>query len=217
MFAYKLSRYNIDKYDFKSHFLKIFNCDDLSKLHEKYILTKKFNMTNNSDTVFHDKFYNNMRNDEYFINLYECFINEYVTTLFDEKFVFQKSPTLRIHFVNNWATPEFHTDTQDGYSHPTGEINFILPLTTCYDTNSVWIETVPKKDEFISATMQYGDLLQFSGGEQKHGNKINETAHTRVSFDFRVLPLSKYDPNYSKTSATTKTKFIVGGYYKRLK
>jgi hypothetical protein len=126
-------------------------------------------------------------------------------------------PTLRVHFHGNLATPEFHVDTQDGYNHPYGEINFILPLTKCLGNNSVWVETTPGSRKFLSIEMQEGVLFGFKGGELMHGNKLNDTGLTRVSFDFRVLPIDKYDEKYHKTSATRGTKFLVGHYYKELR
>ena len=45
-----------------------------------------------------------------------------------------------------------------------------------------------------------------------HYNKINKTDITRVSFDFRIIPFSKYKDT-DKLSATNKTKFILGEYY----
>ena len=80
----------------------------------------------------------------------------------------------------------------------------------------MWIESLPKKGDYHPVKMQFGDLLKFSGGTHRHGNKLNDTNNSRVSFDFRVLPLAKYNPDYIKTSATRTTKFIIGEYYKEL-
>jgi hypothetical protein len=46
----------------------------------------------------------------------------------------------------------------------------------------------------------------------KHGNKINTTKKTRVSFDFRVIPKSEYRPS-SHNSVNTGLKFKIGEYY----
>ena len=46
----------------------------------------------------------------------------------------------------------------------------------------------------------------------KHYNKINRTEQTRVSFDFRVIPQSKYKV-CENLSATSKNKFVIGEYY----
>ena len=45
----------------------------------------------------------------------------------------------------------------------------------------------------------------FNGGECIHGNKTNNTGKTRVSFDFRILPLENYNPDYK---ARTRTKIL---------
>ena len=38
-----------------------------------------------------------------------------------------------------------------------------------------------------------------------------------MSFDFRTIPLSKYDPGYKETSESKSNKYILGEYYKELK
>ena len=94
-------------------------------------------MQNNSDTELHKVFYSDIkRENSYFVNLYDEFLNSCVKEFMGFDFIYQKLPTLRLHFDNNWATPEFHVDTQDGYYHPPGEINFIVPMTNCYGNNS---------------------------------------------------------------------------------
>ena len=47
-----------------------------------------------------------------------------------------------------------------------------------------------------------------------HGNKLNDTGVSRVSVDFRVLPVSKYEEN-NKVSITNKTKMIIGDYWEK--
>jgi|688.fasta_scaffold179847_2 hypothetical protein len=207
------------KYDFRKKISEIFNAN-LEELHKEFEFEKKiFTMQNNSDTKFHRIFYDKINsgwND--FDDLYENFIKDVVRSNVDEKlFIFQKNPTLRIHFANNWATPEFHCDSQPGYNHPKGEINFILPLTKCINTNAVWAESEPGKSDYKSMDAIYGELIQFDGNILKHGNKINKENQTRVSFDFRILPKSKYTPDkYEFTSGTKKLKFQIGSYYKEI-
>jgi hypothetical protein len=50
-----------------------------------------------------------------------------------------------------------------------------------------------------------------------HGNKPNKTSLTRISFDFRIIPLSKYNPTWNTDSPTSHTKFSLGHYYTNLK
>jgi hypothetical protein len=213
----KIYKYNKDSFPFRDYFVNLYNLEQLTQVHSLYNSPDVFNMSNNSDTELHKLFYTDIKKEENsFTKLYDNFINAYVKDLLGFDFIYQKLPTLRLHFNQNWATPEFHTDTQDGYFHPPGEINFIVPITECYGNNSVWIESLPKKGDYHPVKMQFGDLLKFSGGTHRHGNKLNDTNNSRISFDFRVLPLTKYNPNYVKTSATRTTKFIVGEYYKEL-
>ena len=65
--------------------------------------------------------------------------------------------------------------------------------------------------------IKYGEFAEFDGNKCTHGNKINNTGYTRISFDFRIVPLSKYDPEQTLTSESNSNKFIVGEYYKELK
>lgn len=209
----KIHNYEADKFGLYEEIKKVFLTDlELSNLHEEYKFDH-FNMSNNSDTILHDRFYQSLRSGQNILKVYNQIIEQVVYPIIGQDFVFQKMPTLRVHLVDNWATPEFHVDTQEGYNHPHGEENFILPLTDCYDTNAVWVESSPMKGDYAPVEMKYGNLFQFSGGKLRHGNKINNTKTTRVSIDFRVLPMSKYDENYPKTSATTGRSFTVGSYY----
>ena len=45
------------------------------------------------------------------------------------------------------------------------------------------------------AISEYGQYCMFNGNKCTHGNKPNKTSLTRVSFDFRVIPISKYNPD----------------------
>jgi len=217
MKAYETYKYSIRTFPFYALVAKCFGYEDLSELHNKMKPNAKFTMENNSDTEYHKKFYQRLREGwQPFEEKYIGFIKEVVKPIVSEEFVYQKWPTLRIHLPNNWATPEFHRDSQEGYNHPEGEINFIIPLTPCYKTNAVWAESSPDKGDFQPLEGGVGDLFSFDGNKCLHGNKVNLTESTRVSFDFRVLPYSKYSPSSSKQSNTTSTKFELGGYYTEL-
>ena len=89
-------------------------------------------------------------------------------------------------------------------------------MTKCYDTNSLWVESEPGKGDYKPVIMDNGDLFKFYGNKCRHGNKVNNTNRTRVTFDFRVLPLSKYKPEKNAHSGTRSMKFEVGSYYKEM-
>lgn len=47
-----------------------------------------------------------------------------------------------------------------------------------------------------------------------HGNKENKENYTRISFDFRIIPISKWnDEAEEKSSLANKIKFKIGDYY----
>ena len=72
------------------------------------------------------------------------------------------------------------------------------------------------KKDYTPIELVYGEYAQFIGNKLTHGNKLNDTNCTRISFDFRILPCEKY--KYMKTrpaSVTSSKKFEIGGYYRK--
>jgi len=92
------------------------------------------------------------------------------------------------------------------------DINFYLPFTDTYDTNTIWYETKENLGDYSPMCCNYGELVQWDGTNLSHGNKINITEDTRISIDFRITTES-YFYNNTKKSKNTKTVFAVGGYY----
>ena len=62
----------------------------------------------------------------------------------------------------------------------------------------------------------YGEFYLWDGANLLHGNKLNDTNNTRVSFDFRILPRSKYNEDNIKESITNNTKMVIGEYWSEL-
>ena len=56
-------------------------------------------------------------------------------------------------------------------------------------------------------------MWYWSGATLRHGNKLNDTGKSRVSVDFRIIPVSKYQDE-GKQSITNQTKMILGEYWK---
>lgn len=59
-----------------------------------------------------------------------------------------------------------------------------------------------------------GNFFIWNGANLKHGNKVNLTGKTRVSIDFRILPMDRYNPKASELSVSAGKKFIIGDYFK---
>ncbi len=212
--------YDKEKYNFRSlveEALELPHSNrSLESLRYEY---EPFTMENNSDTVLHKKFYDKLRAGwPEFHATYDSFVEEVIVPIYGSRdFIYQTTPTFRVHLVGNWVVPEFHCDSQSGYNHPDGEINIQIAVTDMYGTNATWAESVPDLGDYAPMEMFWNQFTIFNGNECRHGNKINKSDITRVSFDFRILPLQHYEPAAAGESGTTKMRFIVGEYYKELK
>jgi len=198
--------YDTNYYNFKEIISNILTVDNLEKIHniENYDL---FTKGTDQSTIWHKLYYNNL---DKFTPLYENFIYEVIRPIFGEEIVYQKIPTFRTQLVNNLGVFEFHKDKT--YKHNQNEINFYLPFTDAYETNTIWVESEEDKGDYKPMNVLYGQVVMWNGCHLTHGNKQNTTQNTRVSSDFRVIPLSKYKEN-DGTSIYTKMKFVVGDYY----
>ncbi|WP_145708670.1 phytanoyl-CoA dioxygenase family protein [Rhodococcus rhodochrous] len=140
---------------------------------------------------------------------YDQFINRRIAPWIGKPVYYQAVPTFRVHHPNNVAVGEFHTDAQ--YYHPSGEITFWLPLTPAYGTNSVWVEGDDLN--FHPFVARPGEVVVFYAVSRQHGNLINITGKTRVSFDFRCLPVDLLPDGSSARSVHAGLRFIPGEYY----
>ena len=170
---------------------------------------------NEASTKFHKQFYNFMNSDKSsnFYQWYKNFIFNDVSPWFDESFVYQKSPSFRIHLPNLQAISKWHFDSDNDHRHPLWEINFHIAVTDIFGTNAIWIEPIPGLKNFTPIEMKSGNYAIFDGNRCTHGNKLNTTGNTRISFDFRIIPISRYNKTTQLVSATTNKKFIIGEYY----
>ncbi len=163
---------------------------------------------------------NRLEHENTFLTFLKACKFENVPQIIEESFLYQKTPSFRIHLPDMMAVSEFHCDTDENYNHPIGEINFIMPLTDMWDTNAVWAESERMKGDYRPMNTNFGQLLKFNGNMCRHGNKTNKTSKTRMSFDFRVLPISctpakGMNPvKFNSGSVYTKAKWEAGGYYK---
>jgi hypothetical protein len=205
-------------YDMADEVRDLFEVISLQQLHtispEKY--EKLFEAgKDDSSTFFHNTFYDKLRAGwPAMTGAYEELINSVIALIhFEENFLYQKFPTFRVHLPGNLAVGKFHKDSEFG--HPPGEVNYMIPLTNASHSATTWCESAPDKGDFESMPMKYGSLITFDGNQLTHGNHVNNEGYTRVSMDFRVLPISKYNPDSGASSLTRNTKFVEGQYYTR--
>lgn len=205
--------YSIEDYNFKKEIRSWFNCYDLARIHENYksdfdLLT----FETDQSTVFHKKFYE-MPHNSNFYKIYRLFIQNVIQPMFNEEIIFQRIPTFRTQVPNNYSVAAWHKDSD--YSHVTDEVNIYLPLTNAFENNTIWAESQPGKKDYSPMEAVPGEFYIWSGCRLVHGNKVNDTNLSRVSIDFRVMPLSKYSEN-DRTSTSNKTKMVLGHYFDRL-
>jgi hypothetical protein len=212
---------NFDKkiYPFAELTKKIFNhnLNNINELTDKeYSLFTK--LGKDTHTNLHKKFYKYIddENDELKI-LYKKFIKEVIFPYLNIKEgLYQVFPTFRVMLPNNVAIVKKHYDSDIEHKHPKGEINFIIALTDMYESNSIWHESFPRLSDFKPMNLKAGDVYCFCGNLCEHYNKINKTDKTRVSMDFRILPLYCINEINHTESITTGKKFSEGGYYNKL-
>lgn len=191
--------YYDNRYDFCTPVKEHLNVYDLERIHElceNKLITRETDQAN----PFQKKFYS-IGNSFYWT--YHEFIKWFVEPLVGERVVFQKVPTFRIQLPDNLGIGEKHKDSD--YSHSVDEINFVVPLTRMKNTAAIHTDKG-------SIDISRGEVLIFDGANIEHWNEINREGYSRVSFDFRVIPESKFKPS-KKKSINTKLKMDIGGYY----
>ena len=198
----KLS-YSTDDYDFKSIICEYLNIHQLDNIFVEQKITRE----NNQSTEYHKKFYSSLDNDNKLKSLYDDFISKVVKNLFDEEIIYQVTPTFRLQAIDNVSVFAFHKDTEYGHSDKT--INFFLPITKCYDTNALWVES---GSSFEPMECDYGDLITFDAVNLLHGNKVNKTGKSRISLDFRVMKMVDYCET-SKQTLSKNRRLVLGDYY----
>ena len=185
--------YNISEYNFVSLVKEILNIDDLTQLHieckKEYQLFKKFDKDNKVE--FHDYVYGTLQSEggNDIKQMFNQFITEVILPYLDiEEAKVQSFPTFHIHLPNNVAVALPHHDHE--LRPPVGEINFTIALTNynMCGSNIVCMEKMPRS-EVCTEKLEPNNCIYFNGTLCQHYNPVNTTGQTRMSMDFRVLPV----------------------------
>ena len=222
-----LKNFDKKKYPFTEILNLLFKVKSLDQIHNHIKSSNDFNgdLGKDSESKYHKIFYKEIKKENSDLRFtWESFIKEEVKKHFPEQepLIIQKLPNIRFHIPNCVAIKRWHCDSDSDHKHPLGEINCVLPLTNMFGTNSFWRESQPNKGDFKPFDLEFGEIAYWNGNTCIHGNEINTTLKTRISFDFRIFPQKKYKEyinlksNTSTSTATMGTKFIVGGYYKEI-
>jgi len=114
-------------------------------------------------------------------------------------FYYQGFPSLRVVRPCEFSI-NLHADISYGFSQ--AAINVWLPLTACWGTNSLVLESSPGKEDWHALEGTYGRAFMFWGALCTHFTPANTTAQTRVSLDLRILTGSAWDPSHDRFQAT---------------
>lgn len=213
---------------------------DLDKLHT--VLTEEFTAVdagemNKVSRAFYEP------GDE-FEALYPRFVRDVVAQECGEAVWWQRTPTIRFQFPNqkgaDWKVC-YHTDLMLG--HPPQELNVWAPLTNVYGTNSMCLgsfdesfaildeldfdfddlaERVQYDEEMARRCAAFARPLELTRGQFVmfdprclHATQRNDTPHTRISMDLRVLPLSEWRGMKTEYRGTGRQRmlFAPGHYY----
>ena len=158
-------------------------------------------------------FYDKLDQDVRFVELYIKFIEDIIEPIFKEEIYYQRFPTFRIHQPDNICVFKWHRDKEFGHNEK--EINFYMPVTKAYDSNTIWVEEYigAGKEKSIPFNANYGELIEWNGTTLLHGNQLNSTGVTRISLDFRILRKSDFDKNNIGKSLTRNNDFSPNSYF----
>jgi hypothetical protein len=225
MFVEHTLSYDAMKYDFQDIVKRIFDIKDLQRAHElRPRSNDQITFEEDTKTWFHRHYYDSPLYGE-MIGIYETFVKDIILPRYsDSAYVVQVDPSFRIGIPNNTALGIRNDDTNDrigchcdaDYNHQPGEINFIVPITPMFDTNSVYVESEPGKEDFHPVNLSVGDVFCFYGNKCRHYNVTNTTGLSRLSIDFRIIPMSRYIDDWASASVHGKRPLTLGGYFKRI-
>jgi hypothetical protein len=196
-------------YDFAGAVRHLLGIAELSRVHTVH--PPQPDAATDQNTAAHKLFYDGF----YEIRpLYRRFLRREIQPLFGTDLAVQTIPTFRVSAPGGTAVQEFHRDSD--YHHQRGTVNFWLPLTKAFGTNTIWIESAPDTGDYRPVDLAPGEYLQFDAINLRHGNVRNETDASRVSFDFRVIPLRQFVSTGLRTVSST-TRLEIGDYYMELR
>lgn len=144
-----------------------------------------------------------------FRELYDRFVRTIIaphvsSVLSDESVIYyQAFPCLRIVRPGEFSIGA-HADISYGFSQ--ANINFYVPLTRIFGTNSLVLESVPGLEDWHTIDADVGYIKRFYGVLCSHFTTTNNTSQTRVSLDLRVIPGSCWQQEHDHFTATE-------GYY----
>ena len=141
--------------------------------------------------------------------LFKTEMLDHVTSLIGPDLAIQRKINLSIQLPGDYSSIlTAHTDCNSGDSPY--QLNIWIPLTNCFDTNSMFVldetrselyyASLSDQSDSTNSKPEMSDFLKIDEGDYIifppsliHGNQLNETKQTRVSLNFRVKSLFSPD------------------------
>jgi len=183
---------------------------------QKDLLLKK---GTDQKTLLHRSIYSSFDDENFlssdFYRAYYQLCNTILETLktstgIKKEWAVQRFPTIRFHFPQNISVFEFHRDSD--YGHPIGEINCFYAINECNETSALQVEKDLGLENYAPLNLQPGQYALLNTSTFRHGDKLNTSKATRVSMDFRFIPIENLG-NTSGESLSTNKKFSVNDYF----
>lgn len=193
--------------------LKIDNIEDAHHIFKDH--PKLLSMTDQK-TIIHKNFYKELDNEDSEINKsYRLLVEDLCRKSEESKnyneWAIQRFPSLRVQFPNNLSVYEFHKDSD--YSHHLGEANNFMAVTDCKESAALHIEKNLGWEDYKPLNLVSGELAQVNTSIFKHGDIPNQENYTRISIDFRFLPLKVLKKDPIGASITANKKMDESNYY----
>ncbi len=109
--------------------------------------------------------------------------------------MFQAFPCVRILRPSEFSIGP-HSDTSYGFV--ASQINFVVPLTDSNMASALYLESHPRAEDWHPLNLVPGSVKRFWGSCCLHFTSENTTDASRVSLDFRVLPMQFFDPQHDQ-------------------
>lgn len=154
----------------------------------------------------------------------------------DVDYYVQAAPTFRVHFPLSRSIGEPLTEWNVG--HQLEEVTVWLPLTVARESSTLWVAdrlqgwdrhaytrtlrdrgteaadaTLPPPVSLWPVNLEPGQLLVYDAAARLHAELLNHTGRTRVSLDWRYLPVAAYDPENRRQSVASRLPMRLGGYW----
>jgi ectoine hydroxylase-related dioxygenase (phytanoyl-CoA dioxygenase family) len=202
-------RYDVSRYPFRKIMESHLRVEPLESVHAYYGMPT-ITSANDQETNLHRAMYSI---GEEFLSVYRAFVRDWVQLIIEDSVIFQKMPSFRHQPPGTVAVGKSHRDSDFG--HSASEINIWVPLTQSEPSSSLWIESSPGMKDFAPVVVPFGCAMVFDAVSLEHGNKVNTSKNTRVSFECRVIKESCYEARAERSVKQHKL-FQVGDYFDRL-